>query len=88
MFGIFVSRNHDKLIAADTSSVVKDRKETRTEGYRSIFSIFMNRFARKIIIIKKKNNVDCIKKWNVTVVSSQQKYRDIIYTKRTRNLSL
>lgn len=87
MFGIFVSRNYDKLIAADTSSVVKDRKEMRTEGYRSIFLIFMNRFARKIII-KKKNNVDCIKKWNVIVVSSQQKYRDIIYTKRTRKLSL
>lgn len=85
MFGIFVSRNHDKLIAADTSSVVKDRKETRAEGYRSIFLIFMNRFTRKII---KKNNVDCIKKRNVIVVSSQQKYRDIIYTKRTRNLSL
>ena len=61
MFGIFVSRNYDKLIAADTSSVVKDRKEMQTEGYRSIFLIFMNRFARKIIK-KKKNNVDCIKK--------------------------
>lgn len=53
MFGIFVSRNYDKLIAADTSSVVKDRKEMQTEGYRSIFLIFMNRFARKIIIKKK-----------------------------------
>ena len=53
MFGIFVSRNYDKLIAADTSSVVKDRKEMRTEGYRSIFLIFMNRFARKIIKKKK-----------------------------------